>query len=52
MISAILIQSLVSVLGLIEYKTWLSGCHAVYVHCDMDQTQEEAAPHLSVCSSF
>lgn len=52
MISAILIQSILSVLSLIECRTWLSGCRAVYIHCDMDQTQEEAASHLGVCSSF
>jgi hypothetical protein len=38
--------------SLVEYKSGLSGCLVRHIHCDMDQTQEEAAPHSGVCSSF
>jgi hypothetical protein len=32
----------------VQYKAGLSGCHAMYIHCDMDQTQEEAAHYSGV----
>jgi hypothetical protein len=38
--------------SLIVCNEGLSGYHAKYLLCDMDQTQEEAAPHSGVWSSF
>jgi len=34
------------------YTTRGSVVVILYTHCDMDQTQEEGAPHSGVCSSF